>query len=180
MLILIKRLQNKIMRSIRSAYFREFTNSNPKNLHIGGKIHLINKNIICGDNVMILPGVQFFGDGPIVIGNNTMICNNTMIYASKDAGVTIGNDVLVAAGGYIIDNDHGMEYGELIRKQPCTVAPVKIGNDVWLGTKVTVARGSTIDDGAVIGAMSLVKGSIPKNATAFGIPAKVKRFRNDE
>ena len=38
-------------------------------------------------------------------------------------------------------------------------------------------KGSHIKDGTVIGALSLVKGEIPENAIAYGIPAKVKKYR---
>ena len=38
-------------------------------------------------------------------------------------------------------------------------------------------KGSHVKDGAVIGALSLVKGEIPENAVAYGIPAKVKKYR---
>ena len=56
-------------------------------------------------------------------------------------------------------------------------APVTIGRDCWLGSKSTVLRGSTIGDGAVIGAHALVRGKIPKNAIAVGIPARVVKMR---
>ena len=54
---------------------------------------------------------------------------------------------------------------------------VIIGSDVWLAANVTVLKGSKISDGAVIGAKSLVKGEIPENAIAVGIPAKVIKQR---
>ena len=38
-------------------------------------------------------------------------------------------------------------------------------------------KGSHVKDGAVIGALSLVKGEIPENDVAYGIPAKVKKYR---
>ena len=68
--------------------------------------------------------------------------------------------------------DHGITSGKLIHKQQNTVAPVNIGNDVWLGANVTVLKGSDIGDGAVIGAKALVKGKIGTNRIAVGIPAK--------
>lgn len=39
-------------------------------------------------------------------------------------------------------------------------------------------KGSKIKDGAVIGAQSLVKGEIPENAIAVGIPSKVLKYRS--
>ena len=91
-------------------------------------------------------------------------------------GVYIGNDTMIAAQTYIIDCDHGIKANELMRKQKNTVEKVYIGKDVWIGANVTVLKGSYIEDGAIIGAKSLVKGKIEKNVIAVGIPAKeIKR-----
>lgn len=84
---------------------------------------------------------------------------------------------MIAAHNYIIDMDHGIARGELICKQSNSVCPVVIGNDVWLGACATILKGSKIGNGAVIGAKALVKGEIPENAIAVGIPAKVLRYR---
>ena len=99
-----------------------------------------------------------------------------MLYASKQGGI-IGNFSMIAAQSYIIDTDHGIHAGELIRNQQNTIAPVFIGKDVWIAAGCKILKGSRIHDGAVIGAASLVKGEIPANAIAFGIPARVKKYR---
>lgn len=120
---------------------------------------------------------MLFGDGEIVIGDNVDIGNGTIIYSSKDGGVTIGNDTMIAGQCYIIDMDHGISADELIRFQHNSVEPVTIGNDCWIAAGCKVLKGSHIKDGTVIGALSLVKGEIPENAIAYGIPAKVKKYR---
>ena len=40
----------------------------------------------------------------------------------------------------------------------------------------TVLKGSQIGNGAVLGSKSLVKGNIPENAIAVGIPAKIIKY----
>lgn len=112
-----------------------------------------------------------------MIGDNVDIGNGTVIYASKSGGVTIGNNTNIAAQCYIIDMDHGIKEGELICNQENTVEEVTIGSDCWIAAGCKVSKGSHIKDGTVIGALSLVKGEIPENAIAFGIPAKVKKYR---
>ena len=119
-----------------------------------------------------MPGVQFFGDGPIVIGNHVNIGNNTLLYASKDGGITIGDDTMIAADCYIIDMDHGLKAGVPVRKQQNTVQRVHIGKDVWLAAGCKILKGAQINDGAVVGAMSLVKGTVEPDAIVYGIPAK--------
>jgi virginiamycin A acetyltransferase len=56
----------------------------------------------------------------------------------------------------------------------------EIGNDVWIGTNVTVLNGVKIGDGAVIGANSIVTKDVPAYAIVIGNPGKVVRYRFDE
>ncbi|MCM1987581.1 hypothetical protein KDK67_11430 [Methanococcoides seepicolus] len=49
-----------------------------------------------------------------------------------------------------------MQKNVLIREQGMYYAPVIIGKDVWVGTRVIILPGVTIGDGAVIGANSVV------------------------
>ena len=175
LLLLIDRVIGKILRTYRNAVF--FAKTGCK-ANLVGNVILINRNVHCGKNVTIYPDVMFFGDGRIEIGDNVDIGHGTIIYASKiGGGVSIGSNTMIAAQCYIIDMDHGTASGELIRKQCNAVCPVIIGNDVWLGANVTVLKGSVIDDGAIIGAKSLVKGHIGSNMIAVGVPAKEKRER---
>jgi len=54
---------------------------------------------------------------------------------------------------------------------------IEIERDVWLGSSVVVLDGARIREGAVIGAMSLVRGEIPPRTVAVGRPAVVRRER---
>lgn len=177
LILLFDRLNNKIKRRYRKRLFRAMIGCNHNDFSIVGDITVINRNIKLGHNVTIYPNVMFWGDGEIVIGDNVDIGNGTVIYASKTGGVTIGNNTNIAAQCYIIDMDHGIKEGELICNQENTVEEVTIGSDCWIAAGCKVLKGSHIKDGTVIGALSLVKGEIPENAIAFGIPAKVKKYR---
>ena len=177
MLLFINRCIQKIKSEYRKALFRKMTGNKGKNLKIRGEIFIMNKNIKIGDNVSIYPGVQFWGDGLIEIGNNVSIGNGTIIYASKNAGVKIGDYTSIAAQCYIIDMDHGVNKNELIRNQKSIAEKIVIKDDVWIAANCTIVRGSIIHEGAVIGAKSLVKGEIEPYAIAVGIPAKIKKYR---
>ena len=175
--IFMNKVLSKISQIYRKRYFKEKTGNSTKSLKILGKLHLVNSNISIGRNCTFFEGVTFFGDGEIVIGDNVSIGQNTLIYSSKNGGVIIGDNSQIAAQSYIIDTDHGIAAGDLIRNQPNTVKKIVIGNDVWIAAGCKILKGSVINNGAIIGASSVVKGEIPENAIAVGIPAKVKKYR---
>lgn len=177
MILFIDRCIQKIKSEYRKALFRKMTGNKGKNLKIRGEIYVMNKNITIGDNVAIYPGVQFFGDGLIEIGNNVSIGNGTLVYASKDAGVKIGNNVMIAAQSYLIDTDHGIQKNMLIRNQKLITEKITIEDDVWIAANCTILRGGFIHEGAVVGAKSLVRGEIEPYAIVFGTPAKIKKYR---
>jgi acetyltransferase-like isoleucine patch superfamily enzyme len=60
-----------------------------------------------------------------------------------------------------------------IREQGVESKGVKIGNDVWIGTKSTLVDGLTIGNHAVIGANSVVTQDVDDWKIVAGNPAQV-------
>ena len=136
-------------------------------------------NISIGSEVILKEGTRICSaqqDAVIEIGDWTTIGFHTFIFASQN--ISIGRNCLIAPFCYIVDANHQIVSGELIRKQALSVSEIKIGNDVWLGANVTVLPGVTIGDGAVVGAGSVVNKNIPKNAVAAGVPVKILKYRS--
>lgn len=173
-ILLYDRIWQKLKRVYRAAVFRAKTGCQA---NLVGDITLINTNLKLGKHVTLYPGVMFFGDGLIEIGDNVDIGNGTIIYASRSGGVKIGSNTMIAAQCYIIDADHGILNEKPMREQELVIIPVIIGEDVWLGANVTVLKGSVVENGAVIGAKALVNGHIPARSIAVGIPARSMKTR---
>lgn len=91
--------------------------------------------------------------------------------------IRFGDNVLIGAYVQIIDHNHGVKVGKIIRDQSAEIGEVVIGNDVWIGAGAKVLMNCHIGDGAVIGANAVVTGDIPPNAIAVGIPARVIKYR---
>jgi acetyltransferase-like isoleucine patch superfamily enzyme len=87
--------------------------------------------------------------------------------------IEFGDDVFVTAGCQFITHDGGTL---ILRKEIPDLeitAPIKIGNDVYIGLNATILPGVTIGNRVIIGAGSIVAKSIPDNSVAAGIPARV-------
>jgi len=114
--------------------------------------------------------------GAIDVGADTVIGHHCTI-ASRSS-VVIGSECLIGELVSIRDHDHAVSSGSLpMRLQGDVVSPVRIGDNVWLGAKVTVLRGITIGDGAVVGANAVVACDLPAGCVAVGVPARIIRRR---
>ena len=109
-----------------------------------------------------------------VLGSRTIVLQLAFINPTKP--VIIGDDTGI--GGHCLIFTHGVWLSGL-DGYPVTYEPVTIGNSVWLPWRVSVMPGTTIGDGAVIGANSVVSGTIPPRSMAVGFPARVIRSAPD-
>ncbi len=114
--------------------------------------------------------------GTMRLGAKVVLGTGNQLNAHLD--VLVGDGVLVADNGYVCDFDHRFARLDVpIRHQGIVMAPVRIGDDCWLGDRVTVLRGSDVGRGSVIGAQSVVRGHLDPFSIAVGAPARVVRSR---
>src|SRR5205814_6617289 len=127
--------------------------------------------------------------GKIQIGDRTFIGRSHLIcYRS----LVIGDDVIMSWGVTIVDHDsHSIDWTRRendVREwgrgrkvwDHVAHAPVTIADKVWIGFNVSVLKGVTIEEGAVIGACSVVTRDIPPYSLAVGNPARVIRTLRSE
>ncbi|TDD28657.1 acyltransferase [Kribbella turkmenica] len=91
--------------------------------------------------------------------------------------VTIGDAVRIGAHTSLLAFNHGTAPGKPIFRQPHTSLGITVGDDVWIGSNVTVLDGVTIGPHSIIGAGAVVTKDVPANAIAAGNPARVLRSR---
>lgn len=82
----LDRVKGKLARWYRKEVFREMISCPHRDFSLVGPVTVINRNVKLGKNVTIYPGVMFWGDGTIEIGDNVDIGKDTVIYASKAGG----------------------------------------------------------------------------------------------
>lgn len=149
--------------------------------HLGKKVWIDKRvefmrfpqNISVKNEVVVKEGARICAcneEAWITIGARTTVGYHTFIFASEK--ITIGQDCLIAPFVYLVDSDHSIEKDININQQPNNTAPISIGNDVWIASNVTVLKGTTIGNGAVIAANSVVKADVGENEIWGGSPAK--------
>lgn len=173
---------NKIIRTISLIIYYSFARRFPTRPVPGWRVgyalrRLLVKRIFdsCGDGVIIKCGAYFGTGSGIRVGHRAQIGDNSRIDHSVDIGddVLMGPDVVIMTGGHAYLDPETLinQQGAVPRK------PVKIGRDVWIGTRVIILPGVQIGEGAVIGASSVVTKNIPAFAVAAGNPARIVKWR---
>lgn len=115
-------------------------------------------------------------EGSLRIGDKVVFGRQNVVNGYLD--IEIGAATLIADWVYICDFDHvTTELDMPIKDQGIVKAPVRIGPDTWICTKVTVTKGTRVGRGCVLGAHAVIKGDVPDYAIAAGIPAKVVKDR---
>lgn len=108
----------------------------------------------------------------LTIGDNCRIF--TTKFGSEPYLIKIGNNVTIADGVRFITHDGAV--GIFRDKEPNieSVAPIKIGNNVFIGINSIILPGTIIADNIIIGAGSIVKGELVKPGVYVGNPARLK------
>lgn len=148
---------------------------NPRHIAvIGGGIHLgryVHLNAEKGAPIKLCVWDSKKRGGFLRIGDYVLISPGVRIIAAE--GITIGTGTMIASGVYISDSDwHGL-YDRT--DDEGHVAPITIGENVWIGVGAIIAKGVTIGRNSVIGAGSVVVHDIPENVVAAGNPAAPRK-----
>lgn len=127
----------------------------------------------CGKNVNIEKHAVF--SSKVSLGNGSGIGVNARIHGT----CVIGDNVMMGDNCTIITRDHRHDRTDIPMVQQGfeEEQPVIIGNDVWIGERVTILPGVHIGDGCILAAGAVVTRSIPPYSIAAGVPAKVIKSR---
>lgn len=91
-----------------------------------------------------------------------------------DGPIDIGDDVMLGPNVTITTAGHPV-LPEIRRSGAQFNIPVRIGDNVWIGSGVLIMPGVAIGENTVIGAGSVVTRDIPANVVALGSPCRVVR-----
>ena len=147
------------------------SNSDDVYLHCGA-----NAAIHIGDHVRLAKArLHIVAPTKAIVAEFSAFVGHASVLAHEAAEITFGHNCLIADEVTVSVSDmHSvidLETGA--RTNPAR--PIMIGHRVWIGARSTVLKGTTIGDGSIVAAHSLVRGTYPSNVMVGGVPAKIVR-----
>jgi len=157
-----------------------------KYLKLGNDVHLSalgKQGILIGDNVgigaysRVIVSTSMNNLGQFIkIGSNVGM--GEFAYLGGAGGLEIGDECII--GQYFSchpENHVASDLSSAIRHQGVTRKGIKIGENCWIGSKVTIIDGVEIGSGCIIAAGAVVNKSFPANSIIGGVPAKLLKSR---
>jgi len=124
----------------------------------------------------IYPGVYFTHTYGLKVGRGFSPNSGALIDAR--GGIDIGDHVMVGPYAVIASSNHAHHQTDApIASVDHVMAPVKIGNDVWIGAHAVVTGGVTIGNGVVVSAGAVVTKDVADYQIVGGVPARVIGLR---
>ncbi|MGY5801422.1 acyltransferase [Rhizobium hainanense] len=146
---------------------------------LGTRIIWRRGDVRIGERVHFRKGVVIDAqEGSIEVGNHVSF-NDYSILLGR-GGISIGNDVRIAAHAMIVSFDHNFDdVSRPIRLQGVTKKPIVIEDDVWIGAGAKILGGAHVAKGCVIGANAVVKGKTEPYGIYVGAPARLLKRRGE-
>jgi len=135
----------------------------------------LGNNVSIGDfsRIEVSQTLGDIGEG-IVIGDNVGISSFAGIGGA--GGLSIGNDCIIGQYFSCHPENHGFVINDKIfRHQEVSRHGIQVGQNCWIGAKVTLLDGTVIGNNCVIAAGAVVRGSYPDNVLIGGVPSRVLR-----
>ena len=141
--------------------------------------HSVGKLLRVGRNCRL----QARSGGKLRLGDRVIIGNGTVLSALHGGEIRIGSDAGIGAGSRLIcharieigegcnvapqvsfyDHDHVFDL-EGVHRNEYKTGPITVGAKSWIGAGTIVLRGTEIGEACLIGAGSVVKGTVPSHS----------------
>ncbi len=119
--------------------------------------------------------------GQVTIGENCSVQMYTILCGYPSAGITIGNNVRIAAHTMMVSGNHRFQDRKTpICKQGLDCKPIVIEDDVWVASRVNIMAGVRVGRGSVLAAGCVVTHDVPPYSVMAGVPAKCIGMRGTE
>lgn len=131
--------------------------------HVEGRIVLKGRVFIGRGSSLAVRGVCVFSDNFTISGRSSIICEDR---------VEFNKNVLMSWDVLIMDTDYHSIL-DITGRKINEDRSIIIGNNVWIGCRCTILKGSIIPDGCIISAGSIIAGILPKENAVYSSEKKV-------
>jgi maltose O-acetyltransferase len=129
-----------------------------------------------GRGTLVLGNPVIAGEGNpyrlLSIGESCWV--NMGIIFDLGAPVTVGDRVDLGHEVLFITSSHDVEGAERRGGSPL-IAPITVGDGVWIGARAILLPGVTVGEGAIVAAGAVVVRDVPPHTMVAGVPAKPVR-----
>jgi maltose O-acetyltransferase len=133
-----------------------------------------------GENLRIAEWVVINNPAMVAMGDNCYLGAGVQLYP-WNAPITLGDNVLIAAGARLITRKHGFADVDVpMAEQGYDNAPIVVEDDVWIGFGAVILPGVTIGRGSIVGANAVVTKDVEPHSIVGGVPARLIRKRSPE
>lgn len=166
----ILKIKNRIISILKICIYKIIYNKQLQVNNLLKSYILENSKIVIENNGMLIfktspicrENVKFNINGFLEIGENVFINKDSSI--NVRGKMKIGDNCLLGENVKIYDHDHIFYLDNRITEsKKFTIKDIIIGNNVWIGSNVTILKGVSIGDNCVIAAGSIITKSIKKN-----------------
>ena len=119
--------------------------------------------------------ILLYGDGRIVLGENSYIGDNSTVQASTDCSVRVGSGCHISSNVRIFTESMRADSNLRVKPVPSKTGDVIIADACWIGANVLINPGVCIGENSVVGANSVVTQDVPPNEIWGGVPARLIR-----
>lgn len=128
---------------------------------------------LCENNNEYKANITVYNDNVFYSGKNNYFNGVMNVILSEQKHFFIGNDCLLSFGIWARNADPHLIYDIDRRKRINPTKSIYIGDHVWIGQSAMILKGTQVESGSIIGAMSVVSNKkISANSSWAGNPAK--------
>ena len=124
----------------------------------------------CGPNLRIGRNITFYNPSSIHLGRDVYIAYGCWFMAGEP--IKVCDEVIFGPYCVVVSSTH-TRHGDSFRHGNPKRAPITIGKGSWLAARVTVTAGSSVGNGSLVAAGSVVAGEVPSDMVVGGVPARV-------
>ena len=159
-------LKNRVLRSLWEVVYLALFRFSWRPLHRWRSFLLRCFGARIGHGCHIYPRVRIWAPWNLICADHVGIADDVIVY--NQAPITIHRQAVISQGAHLCAGSHDYQRANF----PIVVRPITIGAQAWICAEAFITLGTTIGEGAVVGARSVVTRDMPPWMVCVGHPCR--------